>query len=336
MLLKDRIAAFSQLGDRLQSVPEDEFVLLAQQAFNHNTWFTEESVRSAFSGLSILLDPRKLEKLTEFNAFAPSKALKVGVVMAGNIPMVGFHDLMSVVLSGHICHAKLSSQDQILMNYLIQKLIEISPDLANQMAAVDRLTEMDAVIATGSDNSARYFESYFGKYPHIIRKNRTSIAVLDGTETHEELTALGRDIFTYFGLGCRNVSKLYIPEEYELPKLLDVWAVYKNVANNNKYINNYDYQKSIALVNGDPHLDTGFLLLKENDQLVSPLSVLYYQRYHSKEDLVLMIDSNRDKIQCTVGHASNDAWISFGQTQHPEPWDYADGVNTLEFLSDLG
>ncbi|MEQ9229621.1 MAG: acyl-CoA reductase, partial [Cyclobacteriaceae bacterium] len=190
---------------------------------------------------------------------------------------------------------------------------------------------VDAVICTGSDNTARYFEYYFGKYPNVIRKNRTSIAILDGTESDDELAELANDIFSYYGLGCRNVSKIFTPKGYDLTKLFPHFEGHKDIIHHNKYCNNYEYHKAIFLVNQDPHLDTGFLLIRSVDDLVSPISVLFHQEYESREILNSVLESQKEKIQCIVSKQD----IPFGQAQSPQPWDYADGVDTLQFLANL-
>jgi hypothetical protein len=243
--------------------------------------------------------------------------------MAGNIPLVGFHDLLCVLISGHRLSAKLSSQDSVLMRYVVEKLVAIEPRFKDYISFVERMNDADAVIATGSDNTARYFEYYFRNIPHIIRKNRSSCAILRGTETNEQLIALGKDVFSYFGLGCRNVSKLFVPKDYDFKRLLDLWQPYHDVFNHHKYVNNYDYNKSILLVNRTPHLDNGFVLITENKALVSPISVVYYE--------VGEPDPSSDKIQCVVSAEH----VPFGKTQEPELTDYADRVDTLKFLTAL-
>jgi hypothetical protein len=259
----------------------------------------------------------------------------VALVLAGNIPLVGFHDLLCVLVSGHRAQLKLSSKDSRLMMYLIKHLLWLEPEFEKYITIKEsKLEEFDAVLATGSDNSSRYFQQYFGKYPHIIRKNRTSISILNGFESTDQLQALGKDVFTYFGLGCRNVSKVFVPQEYDFKPLLDSWSTYQEIINHHKYINNYDYQKSILLVNRTPFLDNGFVLLQESDRLVSPISVLYYERYSSTVDLQQKINSNAEKIQCIVGN-SKPATVPFGKAQIPEVWDYADQIDTLKFLSEL-
>ena len=243
--------------------------------------------------------------------------------------------MICVLLSGHKAAIKLSSQDLFLMQWIIRKLCEIEPAFIDQIDVCEQLKVMDAVIATGSNNTARYFDYYFGKYPHIIRKNRTSVAILNGKETDTELMKLGKDVFTYFGLGCRNVSKIWVPQDYDFLPLLDLWASFKKVADNFKYHNNYEYNKSIYLVNGVTHLDTGFLLLTESEALTSPISVLYYQQYQNLTEVDQYLTQNQDKIQCIVSSQLSKNFIPFGQTQVPEISDYADGMDVMRFLNTL-
>ena len=319
------------MGHKMKDLSQEDKDQLYPRAKAQNGWFTPESIDYAFEGLSFMLTKEKLTKWTSAYSLDPEVPKIIGVIMAGNIPMVGFHDLMSVLISGHIAAVKMSSQDNVLMNQVINWLIEIEPRFKRNIDIRERLEEVDAVIATGSDNTARYFEYYFGKYPNIIRKNRTSVAVIDGTETPEELIALGRDIFHYYGLGCRNVSKMYVPKGFDISSIFPHWEIYANVVNQNKYRNNYDYNKAILLVNGTEHLDTGFLMTQASTSIVSPTSVLYHEIYESKEQLTSILETNAEKIQCIIGHE----YIPFGKAQSPEPWDYADGVDTLNFLSEL-
>jgi hypothetical protein len=212
--------------------------------------------------------------------------------------------------------------------------VSVEPGFSSQIEFKEKLEGFDAIIATGSDNSARYFEYYFGKYPNIIRKNRTSCAILTGGESDADIENLGVDVFSYFGLGCRNVSKVYVPNDYDFSSLLSRWDSFKEVIHHHKYCNNYDYQKSILLVDGVPHLDNGFVLLQESEKLVSPISVLYYERYTNDDDLENMLRANAEKIQCIVGRET-PATVEFGQAQYPRVWDYADQIDTLKFLSEL-
>ena len=335
MTLTQRIEALSKLGKALGSLTKNELLSWVDLAGNENLWFTQDAIEMALNGISKMLQKDKLELWVKSYLFT-NTTKRVGIVMAGNIPMVGFHDLLSVVISNHTAVIKLSSQDKVLLPKVTDLLFTIEPKFKSQIAYVAKLETLDAVIATGSDNSARYFKQYFRKQPNIIRKNRTSCAVLTGNESDEELLALGKDIFSFFGLGCRNVSKLYVPKNYNFVHLLNLLEVYKEIGYHSKWVNNYDYNKSIYLVNREPHLDNGFLLLKESEQMVSPLTVLFYQEYTHLESLKTLLDSQEDKIQCIIGNeATKISPTSFGNAQYPEVWDYADGVDTLAFLSSL-
>jgi len=336
MNLTQRIRAFAELGDQINRLNTDEKASLADQAAQRNPWFTFEYVNLAFAGISRFLSADTLNKWTAPYSLDPSVPKTIGVAMAGNIPMVGLHDLLCVLISGNKLKTKLSSQDSVLLQALTQRLIQIEPRFEPLINFEERLNNVDAVIATGSDNTSRYFEYYFRNIPNIIRKNRSSCAVIMGEETTGQLTELGRDVFSYFGLGCRNVAKVFVPEGYSFTPLLDSWPTYSNIANHHKYANNYDYQKSILLVNGVTFLDNGFVLVTESSSLVSPISVLFFETYTDQDDLNKKISSQREKIQCIV---SVDGWypesVPFGKAQYPEVWDYADNVDTLKFLSSL-
>jgi len=336
MTLPERLAAFVSLGENLKNLNPEQKQDLFHRARNVNSWFDERNVTYALNGIISLLDKQNLEDWLFVYHLEPKSLKKVGVIMAGNIPLVGFHDFLCVLISGHQLYAKLSSEDNILMKLVAQLLIQIEPRFAEQIHFVEMLKDADAFIATGSDNTARYFEFYFSKKPHIIRRNRTSLGILGGDETPDDFRALGEDIFRYYGLGCRNVSKLYVPAGYSFTPFYDAIEPFKYILEHNKYQNNYDYNKSILLVNRSPHLDNGFLLMSENDSLVSPISVLFYQQYTGPSHLKQLLDEVKDKTQATV---SAKGWyhnsIPFGQAQCPAVWDYADGVDTLAFLADL-
>ncbi|BDD09109.1 acyl-CoA reductase [Fulvitalea axinellae] len=334
--IERKIEAFAKLGDKLGHLKEHEFELMAQGAEARNNWFDRQNVKAAILGLAHMLRKDKLEKwLSNYPELNQEKEAKtIGVVMAGNIPAVGFHDFMCVLLSPHRLLAKLSGQDSFLLKIIAEYLTEIEPAFRDRFEFVERLNGSEAYIATGSDNTARYFSYYFSKHPHIIRPNKSSCAVLDGNESDEDLEKLGEDIFRFYGLGCRNVSKLFVPEDYSFQHFLDLLSErYKNITHNHKYSNNYDYNKSIYLVNRIPHLDTGFLLVAEDKALISPISALFYERYSDAKDLEAKIGAHKEKIQCVVG--KGESRIPFGMAQHPEPWDYADGIDTMEFLLKL-
>lgn len=335
MTYEDRIAVFEKVGKSLAAIDGADFDALAFKVRNENPWFIPANVRMAIDGIVKMLSPEDLHRWAEaYDVVEVAHPKRVGVVMAGNIPLVGFHDLFCVLVSGHVAVIKPSSKDQVLTLFMIDLILKTEPRFAEYIVLAQQLKDIDAVIATGSDNSSRYFEYYFGKYPHIIRKNRTSCAVLSGFEQPEDLQLLGKDVFSYFGLGCRNVSKLYVPKGYEFPLLLDQWSSYGDVIMHHKYTNNYDYQKSILLVNREPFLDNGFVLLQESEKLVSPISVLYYEYYEHYEDLTRKAEVNHDKIQCIIGKMK-PATILFGQAQMPGLKDYADNVDTMQFLLSL-
>ena len=336
--LSDRISAFVKLGIRLSNISEDEKILLFQQAENQNPWFTPRALQQAMDGIRVMLEVQALEKwLANYTFTNPMSSKQVGLMLSGNIPAVGFHDILSVLIAGHSASIKLSSQDAALPIWLIQELKRIEPRFSERIQIEEMLKNKQAYIATGSDNSARYFNYYFGKYPHLIRSNRTSVAILQGDESSADFQALGHDIFDYFGLGCRNVSKVFVKNQRQLTDLLDALESYSWVGNHHKYFNNYEYNKSIYLVNRTTHLDNGFLLLRESSDLVSPIGVLFYEIYADQQELKAKLNELDSKIQCVVGKQTVifPGIIPFCQAQSPQPWDYADGVDTLQFLSSL-
>ncbi len=348
MTQHDYINAFAALGKFLvqfreannSNEPEQaDFENLILGSAHFNGWFIEENVRSAVEGIAYMLEKEKLEKWLAAYTFTENKTPKrVGVIMAGNIPMVGFHDFLCVLISGNTCVAKLSSQDNRLLKALAAKLVAIEPRFKDRIVFEEgKLEHIDAVIATGSNNTSRYFEYYFGKYPNIIRKNRNSVAVLTGDETPEQLALLGDDIFMYFGLGCRNVSKLYVPEGYNFDNFFNAMESRKKIVFHSKYANNYDYNKAILLVGKQLHFDNGFLLLKEDEALSTPVSRLNYSFYKDFTAVKAELESRKNEIQCMVSVKPNEfnSGVLFGESQKPELWDYADGVDTMAFLLSL-
>ncbi len=337
MTLKERIEAFSKLKLAIENLTGIERESLYTQAAQGNPWFTSANTEQALNGITQFLSKEVLTSWTDRYSLSTTPSKKIGVAMAGNIPLVGFHDLLCVLLSGHTLSAKLSSQDSVLMTYLSNLLKKIEPRFIDKIFFEERLNNIDAVIATGSDNTSRYFEYYFRAIPHIIRKNRSSCAVIMGEEPNDELAKLGTDVFSYFGLGCRNVSKIFVPEGYDASLLLKPWEYCKGVVNHHKYANNYDYQKCLLLMNQNLFYDGGFVLLVENNALVSPISVVYYEYYKDLEDLKNKLQPQEEKIQCIT---SASGWyptsIPFGKAQLPDVWDYADRVDTMKFLAELG
>ncbi|HBF87496.1 MAG TPA: acyl-CoA reductase [Bacteroidales bacterium] len=346
MTLETRISTFVQLGNSIVSYLENDKTNEFYQRIAHsvslseqnNPWFTKENVLFSLNGISQFLS---IEKITKWLQHYPEISLddsnkRVAVIMAGNIPLVGFHDMFCVLISGNIFIGKVSSKDNILLKALCQIIVSIEPSFSEKIIFTESfLKDFDAVIATGSNNTSRYFESYFSKYPHIIRRNRNSVAVLSGNETEEELSNLGLDIFTYFGLGCRNVSKIFIPSEYKIEKLIQHFESFNYVANHNKYLNNYEYNKAIYLVNTIKHYDNGFMLFTENTAIASPISVIYFEFYSDICKVKEIINQEKNNIQCVVSSVGIDGEVAFGQAQFPELWDYSDRIDTLKFLINL-
>ena len=317
---------------KVSSLTEEEYAEVNEviaREFHHNGWFTEDSIRQAFREISTWLTPEKLTDWT--NNYAPNDHMKqIAVIMAGNIPLVGFHDFLCVLLSGHQVICKQSSEDARLLPALVKLLLLFEPDLEERIRFSDRkLVDYDAVIATGSNNSMLHFEQYFSHVPHLFRGHRTSVAVLTGDESKEELNALGVDCLTYFGRGCRNVTHLLFPEGFDLNRFFEAIVNLSDVVNNKKYGNNYDYNKAVHLMSLSKFLDNNFLLMKESDQLFSPLSMLHYQYYQRLEEVNSFLDAHRSQIQCIVGQE----FIPFGQAQCPSLMDYPDGMDTMEFLA---
>jgi len=347
MNLANRVSAFAKLGEIISNPDLESFrsfiseigqlrdLLVNSQ--HYNPWFTTESVKSALMAIGKSLNRKKLEKW--INAYNPDKIEKhkrrtVAVVMAGNIPLVGFHDFVSTLISGNSILIKLSGDDNKLLPLLSKILLKIEPEFKNRIHFCEvKLEHFDAIIATGSTNTSRYFEYYFGKYPHIIRKNRNSIAVLNGRETSEDLHKLGIDIFRYFGLGCRNVSKIFVPQNFSVDTFYESINDFVDVINHSRYKNNYDYNKAVYIVNQTAHYDNGFLILKEDMGLSSPISVLYYEKYADLRHLNVTLHDMKDQLQCIVSVDERIAHrIAPGNTQTPDLWEYADGIDTIKFL----
>jgi hypothetical protein len=321
-------AAFAELGRSMKFLPEH----IVATAHIKNQWFTPENINKAAQGWHHALRPEAVNQWLE-TAVVNEVSPKTGIIMAGNIPFVGLHDLLAVLASGHTALVKLSSQDEVLMGHAILILKQALPELNDRIVITESLKGIDYLIATGSNNSARYFEHYFSSIPRIIRKNRTSLAILTGNETEEELLALADDIYTYFGLGCRNITHLLLPRDFELKRLYDAYDKYIDIVNHHKYYNNYMYHKSILLMNLTKHYDNGFMLFQEKDGLHAPIATLNYHYYDEISEVNDYLTQHHESLQCVVSHIPEiDNVLAFGKAQMPELWDYADGVNTLEFL----
>ncbi|MCC8358626.1 acyl-CoA reductase [Salinimicrobium sediminilitoris] len=307
---------------------------------HHNGWFTLENVLFSMEQWSEALTRENLQKWLSQYEFEDVKPKTVGIVMAGNIPLVGFHDFISVLVSGHKVLVKQSSNDKLLLPVIADYLKAIAPEwkekieiLPDSADGASKMTNYDAVIATGSNNTSRYFEYYFAGKPSIIRKNRNSVAVLTGDETPEELSSLAEDIFRYYGLGCRNVSKLYVPKDYDFNAFFEAVYGWNSIINQAKYANNYDYNKAVYLMSQFKLLENGFLILKEDNSLSSPIATLFYEQYKDLDAVKKELESRKEEIQCIVGKDIFEEEIAFGQTQQPKLWDYADNVDTLDFLT---
>lgn len=343
MKLQERIDVLAELGHYLQSGGDAELDTAIHQSSIENQWFTQENIRGALKAIATqFLDRDKLAAWAARYPMAdpgyPEKT--VALVMAGNIPLVGFQDWLCVFVAGQQSKVKLSDKDKRLLPLLVKKTGEWRKDAwayTEFLSETDLLKGFDAVIATGSNNTARYFEQYFGKYPNIIRRNRNSVAVLDGTETMPDLYALGRDIFTYFGLGCRNVTKLYVPHGYQFDILLEALHEYREMIHHNKYKNNFDYNFTLFILNNTPHKNNGCLLLKEDPSLQSRIASVHYEYYDNPDELNDLLAAKQNEIQCIVSKRPLQHFpvLAFGQTQEPGLNDYADGVDVMQFLSAL-
>jgi len=314
----------------------EKFRELLQLSQSHNGWFTPEQVYFAIEAWAKALSENNLDQWLSGYNLKDAEPKTIGLILAGNIPLVGFHDFLCVLISGHKVLVKTSSNDQHLIKFLANYLISINPELKNHITFTDgKLENFDAVIATGSNNTARYFEFYFKDKPSIIRKNRNSVAILDGKESLDDLVNLGEDIFRYFGLGCRNVSKLFVPKDYDFDAFFKAMYKHKDVIFYEKYSNNYDYNKAVFLMSNFKLLDNGFLTLKEDTNYASPISSVFYEYYDSIKEIKKRMENDIDQIQCIVSNKLIPNSIPFGKTQQPELWDYADNIDTLQFLTSL-
>src|SRR5690606_1523978 len=352
MILEDKKKAFIQLGlflgqfsaqpyqqnnsDLFNDLFFDKMERLMDQLHESNSWCKRPQLEFARKSWSNALTQDNLDKWRTPYTLGNENLKTIGLILAGNIPMVGFHDVLSVLISGNKALIKLSSNDELLIPLILDYLGTIEPELKNRYKITkEKLENFDAVIATGSDNTARYFDYYFGKYPNIIRKNRNSVAVLNGNESKEDLVALGEDIFRYYGLGCRNVSKLFVPKGYNFDAFFESMFVFKDLINDEKYTNNYDYNKAVYLMSNFNILDNGFLTIKEDTSYASPISSVFYEYYEDLASLKNKIATDNEKIQCVVSNQLIENSVSFGSTQNPALWDYADDVDTMKFLVSL-
>lgn len=346
---RQRLQAFVKLGEFFQrfyeshqngnEIQENDIVWFQEfeekitLAKHQNGWFSKEYILFGITNWSTLLTNEKLTAWMSSYSMNSTSPKTVALIMAGNIPLVGFHDFLCVLLSGHKPLIKLSSNDTALFPFIARYLVHLEPGLKEEIHFVEgRLENFDAVIATGSNNTSRYFEHYFGNKPHIIRKNRNSVAVLHGGETHEQLEALSEDIFCYYGLGCRSVSKLFVPKDYDFDAFFKAMYKHHPIINQVKYANNYDYNKAVYLMSGFNILDNGFMMLKEDENYGSPIATIFYEPYDSLPSLHQKIETDKAQLQCIVSQGIHKDEVPFGQTQHPKLDDYADDVDTIQFL----
>ena len=336
--LKDRIKALENLGNYFSDISDKDSQYeplfdAIERANLQNGWFQREACMEAIQSWGAALQPKNISQwINQYQINENNSPKTIAVIMAGNIPLVGLHDLISIWISGNRALVKCATKDSVLIPFIV----EINPLFQSLTSFTDgKLEGFDAVIATGSNNAARYFDYYFSKYPHIIRKNRNGVAVLDGSETQEDMKNLGRDILQYYGLGCRNVSKLYLSKGFDLDLIFKGLYPYANIIEMNKYANNYDYYKAVYLISQFDFKENGFFILRENQAISSPIGTGNYEFYEGLDLLKKHLLDQQENIQCIVSNADIEGAIPFGQAQNPNLWDYADGVDTLEFLNRL-
>ncbi len=349
MNLNKHLEAFVKLGQFLRAftaespeftTEEERYSELLNQGIStaliHNGWFTKADIHFSLQQWGQALQNVEINQwLTAYN-LKPETPKTVAIIMAGNIPLVGFHDFLCVLLSGHNALIKQSSKDRHLLPCLLTILTQIEPEFKDKVQfTTEKLENFDAVIATGSNNTARYFDYYFSNKPNIIRRNRNSVAILTGEESAEELKSLGEDIFRYFGLGCRSVSKLFVPKDYDFTPFFEAMFDWNPIINHHKYANNYDYNKAVYLMSEFKLFENGFLVLKEEESYASPIACLFYEFYEDRTALEEKLLTDAEHIQCIVSQPNDNTHLNFGQTQHPKLSDYADGVDTLAFLEKL-
>jgi len=346
MELNKRAEVLGLLGKEMRRVVDENdatYLSVSSQAYLKNNWFTKDAVDQSMVAWADVLEPARIaEWISRYQVPTAFTEKITGVINAGNIPLVGLHDMITVFLCGHIYLGKNSSDDQLLLPYIFSLMQKINPAVSTRISFTGKLSGFDAVIATGSNQSARYFSSYFGKYPHIIRKNRNGVGVIRGGETKSDLEVLGKDIFQYYGLGCRNISKLYVPADYDFVNFFEAVYSFNEVMQHNKYMNNFDYNNTMFLMKQLPFLQNGFLIIREDKRIPSPISVIHYEKYSDKKQLGIHLDSEENAIQCVVSNENlelksqlKNRMVKFGESQKPALWDYADGVDTMMFLRDI-
>jgi hypothetical protein len=339
MTLSERVETLIKLGNKLADLTNDDIRSVVSNAYIANSWFTERNIDLALTAIRDQFLSEEVLRNFVFKYHLDDHIIpqKVGLILAGNIPLVGFHDLMCCYLSGHHCIVKLSDKDHILMQFVISELKSYNPKADRYITMVEKIKDYDAAIVTGSNNTAKHFEYYFKDVPHIIRKNRNSIAVLHGDENKETLQKLGEDIFSYFGLGCRNVSKIFVPKDYDITKLFEAFTPFKEVIHHNKYKNNYDYNVALNLLNKETFLQNELLILKEDTGIISRIGSIHYEYFDDIYQLCTWIQNHESEIQCVVSQKplQDIQVVNIGETQCPSIDTYADGIDTMQFLLSL-
>lgn len=337
MNLEERILACIKWGKVLND-PPDVWKEATLNASVQNSWFEPRFISLSLTNIvEEYLDEQKLRQWISGYALKDCEPKKVGIIMAGNLPLVGFHDVLSVFISGHRSKIKLAQKDQVLWPVLLDLFLSVDDRVGPYFEVVEKLKEVDAVLATGSNNSARYFQYYFGKYPHIIRKNRVGVAVLNGYETDDDLLQLGQDVFLYFGLGCRNVSSLFVPRDYDFTRILKLWGQFHYIKENNSYHNNYDYNLAIYIMGKMSYLSNDVIFLVEQESLASRIAAINYQYYDDIPQVIALLSNLQEDIQVVVSTMNLSPLETFlpGKAQVPGLGDYADGIDTLKFLIGL-
>ncbi len=338
MQLNERIIAFSKLGEVIVRSNE-ELEAQVGKARYMNPWFTNESIWDSLNAIrSNFLNRDNLESwLNDYKLTEISSPKSVGLILAGNIPLVGFHDVLSVLITGHKALIKYSEKDTVLTSFLLNELVKIEPRFDKQIEVQERLKDFEIVIATGSNNTGKYFEKYFCKVPNVIRKNRNAVGVIYNDVNDTDLKEIGKDIFQYYGLGCRNVSKLYIEDSFKIDRLFESIYDYYEVINHNKYKNNYDYSNALFLLNSEKFLTNDFLILRPHTDIASRIATVHFEIFTDTNVLVNHLNENANNIQCVVSSKPINGVKTFdlGQAQSPSLSDYADGVDTISFLKNI-
>jgi hypothetical protein len=333
--LSSRKKALIDLSHSIDAL-ENDLIYIVEKAEILNPWFTKKNIHTALAAIkNQFLNEQAIDTLIEkYHLTDSAEIKKIGIVCAGNIPLVGWHDIICTFLAGHVAQVKLSDKDTVLVKWMIESLAKIIPETKSYFEIVERLKDYDAAIATGSNSTAQHFEYYFKHVPHIIRRNRNSIAILSGQENAEQLVLLGKDVFDYFGLGCRNVSLICVPIDYNVKRIFEAWEGFDELNLHNKYKNNFDYNVALYLLNKDLFLHNDFVILKESDDIISRIATVHIKRYDTLIELKDWISQNKQSIQCVVSADKIDGieTVSFGESQCPTILTYADGVDTMQFL----